>query len=76
MFMAAAHALAASVDAENIGESLLPPLADIRSVSRSIAVAVGAQAQEEGLAPATTPEDLADAIDSMIWRAEYRPYVT
>jgi malate dehydrogenase (oxaloacetate-decarboxylating) len=76
MFMAAAHALAASVDAENIGESLLPPLADIRSVSRSIAVAVGAQAQAEGLAPATTPEDLADAIDSMIWRAEYRPYVT
>jgi malate dehydrogenase (oxaloacetate-decarboxylating) len=76
MFMAAAHALAASVDAENIGESLLPPLADIRSVSRRIAVAVGAQAQAEGLAPATTPEDLADAIDSLMWRAEYRPYVT
>jgi len=76
MFMVAAHALAASVDAVEIGESLLPPLADIRSVSRSIALAVGAQAQREGLAPASSEEDLAATIDSMMWQPEYRPYVT
>jgi malate dehydrogenase (oxaloacetate-decarboxylating) len=74
--MAAAHALAASVDAEQVGESLLPPLAEIRSVSRSIAIAVGMQAQRDGLAPATSEDDLAAAIDSMMWQAEYRPFVT
>jgi malate dehydrogenase (oxaloacetate-decarboxylating) len=76
MFMVAAHALAGSVDGQAVGESLLPPLADIRAVSRSIALAVGAQAQREGLAPASSEDDLADAIDSMMWEPAYRPYIT
>lgn len=74
MFMAAAHALAASVNAREIGDSLLPPLADIREVSRAIAVAVAVAAQEQGLAPATSTDELADLVDSTMWQAEYRNY--
>jgi malate dehydrogenase (oxaloacetate-decarboxylating) len=75
MFMAAAHALAAAVDATNPGDSLLPPLTDIRAVSRSIAIAVAAQAQAEGLAPATTPEELERLVDDTTWWPKYRPYI-
>jgi len=75
MFMAAAHALAAAVDAKEIGDSLLPPLQEVRAVSRAIALAVATQAQEQGLAPTSTPEELVDAIDSTMWQAEYRPFV-
>jgi malate dehydrogenase (oxaloacetate-decarboxylating) len=75
MFMAAAHALAAAVDATNPGDSLLPPLTDIRAVSRSIAIAVAAQAQAEGLAPATTPEELEQLVDDTTWWPKYRPYI-
>jgi malate dehydrogenase (oxaloacetate-decarboxylating) len=75
MFMAAAHALAASVDAKAIGDRLLPPLDDIRSVSRSIALAVGATAQREGVAPATSTAELEALVDATMWQAEYRPFV-
>jgi len=76
MFMAAAHALAATVDAKEVGDSLLPPLTEVRAVSRAIALAVAAQAQEQGLAPTSTADALADAIDATMWQAEYRPYVS
>ncbi len=72
MFTVAARALADSVDARNPGDALLPPLGDVRSVSRSIALAVGAQAQEEGLAPSTSLEELEAAVDASTWQAEYR----
>lgn len=75
MFTVAARALADSVGALGPGDSLLPPLADVRSVSRSIAIAVGAKAQEEGLAPTTTPEELEAAVDATTWQPEYCPYV-
>ena len=75
MFMAAANALAAAVDARNPGDSLLPPLTDIRAVSRQIAVAVAKQAQADGTAPATSPEELDQLIDDTMWDAQYRPFV-
>jgi malate dehydrogenase (oxaloacetate-decarboxylating) len=75
MFMAAAHALASAVDARNRGESLLPPLTEIRSVSRKIAIAVGAEAQKQGLAPVTSPAELEAAVDATTWQAKYRPFV-
>ena len=76
MFMAAAHALAAAVDAKEIGDSLLPPLQEVRAVSRAIALAVATTAQEQGHAPKSTPEELAETIDSTMWQAEYRPFVS
>ena len=74
MFMAAAHALAATVDAKAIGDRLLPPLTEIRAVSRAIAIAVGAQAQAQGLAPATSEAELVAAVDAKMWQPEYRPF--
>lgn len=76
MMMAAAHALAASVDAEHLGDSLLPPLKEIRTVSRAIAKAVGAMAIEQGHADPLTPEQLDAAIDATMWQPEYRTFTT
>ena len=75
MFMAAANALADASDAQAVGDSLLPPLKDIRDVSRKIAIAVGAKAQEQGHAPTTSAAELEAAIDATMWQAAYRPYV-
>ena len=75
MFMAAAQALAETVTATEPGQSILPPLSDIRSVSRMIAVAVAEQAQAEGLAPARSAEELEAAVTARMWEPEYRPYV-
>jgi hypothetical protein len=43
---------------------------------RANALAVAAQAHEQGLAPNTTPEELVEIIDSTMWQAEYRPFVS
>jgi len=75
MMMAAAHALAASVDAEHLGDSLLPPLADIRAVSRRIAIAVGAKAIEQGHADSKSDAELEAAVDATMWQPEYRTFV-
>jgi malate dehydrogenase (oxaloacetate-decarboxylating) len=75
MFMAAAHALAGAVDARSPGDSILPPTTDLRAVSRRIAIAVGLQAQAQGLAPVTGEADLTAAVDDAMWHPEYRPYV-
>ena len=75
MFMAAAEALAASVKTTDVHEGILPPLAEVRSVSRRIAVAVAKQAQDDGLAPATTAAELEQAIDAATWQPEYRSYL-
>ena len=75
MFMAAAEALAASVKTTDANEGILPPLAEVRSVSRRIAIAVAEQAQADGLAPATTTAELEQAIDAATWQPEYRSYL-
>lgn len=75
MFMAAADALAGSVDAKAPGDSLLPPLTEIRTVSRKIATAVGLAALADGLAQVATPEALDAAIEATMWHPVYRPYV-
>jgi malate dehydrogenase (oxaloacetate-decarboxylating) len=74
MMMAAAHALAASVDARDLGDSLLPPLADIRTVSRRIAIAVATTAIEQGHADPRSPEQIADAVDDTMWQPEYQTF--
>jgi malate dehydrogenase (oxaloacetate-decarboxylating) len=53
--------------------SLLPPLANIRSVSRSVARAVGAQAIKDGLAEIGLTE-FKDALEANIWEPVYQPY--
>jgi len=74
MFMAAARALSDCSPARHErGAPLLPPLADSRRVSRTIALAVGAAAQRDGLAPPCPPAELERLVDAKIWQPHYVP---
>ncbi len=76
MFMAAGEALAAcSPSAQDREAPLLAPLSQVREVSRAIALAVASQAQSEGLAEETTPEELQKRIEATFWKPAYRPIV-
>jgi malate dehydrogenase (oxaloacetate-decarboxylating) len=55
-------------------KSLLPRVKTIRDVALDIAFAVGAKAQEEGLAPASAPDALRKKIAESRWFPEYVPY--
>lgn len=53
--------------------ALLPPLQEARSIAQAIALAVGLQAQKDGVAPTTTPEVLAQRIQEHVWEPAYLP---
>lgn len=75
MFMVASEALAAcSPLVSGSGEKLLPDLSEIREVNRTIALQVGLQAIEEGVAPKMESDELVKAIDQNFWLPEYRNY--
>jgi malate dehydrogenase (oxaloacetate-decarboxylating) len=69
MLRAAARALAEQSPAA--GGPLLPPLDEIRSVSKELAAAVGTEAQRQGHADETTPEELRARIDRTFWEPAY-----
>jgi malate dehydrogenase (oxaloacetate-decarboxylating) len=72
LFMAAARALAdASPAKADPAAPLLPPLADSRKVSRSIAVAVAEAARRAGVAGVADSEDLAALVDAKTWVPRY-----
>jgi malate dehydrogenase (oxaloacetate-decarboxylating) len=72
MMRAAARALGASAPASKDPKAaLLPPLPDIRSVTRDIAAAVAAEAQRQGHARETSREDLKERIDATFWEPSY-----
>ena len=74
MIKAAAQALAALAPTrQDKLAGLLPPLANIRSVSRSVAKAVGAQAIKDGLAEIALTE-VEDALEANFWEPVYQPY--
>jgi malate dehydrogenase (oxaloacetate-decarboxylating) len=50
---------------------LLPPLTEIRGVTRRLARAVAAEAQRQGHADPTSPEALNAAIDREFWEPAY-----
>jgi malate dehydrogenase (oxaloacetate-decarboxylating) len=77
MLMASSRALAEAAPAAE-GDAvprLLPPLSDVRSVSRHIAIKVGLAAAAEGLIPAATEAEIAARVDATIWEPAYPPYV-
>jgi malate dehydrogenase (oxaloacetate-decarboxylating) len=75
MLMAASSALAAaSPTATHPDGALLPPLADIRHVSRKIALAVYRQAICDGVALSVADELLPSRIEKHFWVPEYREY--
>ncbi len=76
MFMVAAKALAALSPAKNNSEeNLLPPLDQIRSVSRQVAIDVALEAVRSGLTKPMSEQEVIAAIDAKIWWPNYVPYV-
>lgn len=76
MLMATSRALAEAAPAVE-GDAvprLLPPLADVRSVSRHIAIKVGLAAVSDGLIPPMTEEEIAAQVDATIWEPVYLPF--
>ncbi|WP_250460989.1 NAD-dependent malic enzyme [Microbulbifer litoralis] len=75
MLMAASESLAENAPAVKNGKgALLPPLSEIRELSKSIALAVGRQAQQDGVAPVVDEEKLERSIDRNFWTPNYRRY--
>ena len=68
MFMAAARALGALGGA---GETLLPPIEDLRAVALHIAVVVAQAALADGVATAAADELTAERIGALMWDAAY-----
>jgi malate dehydrogenase (oxaloacetate-decarboxylating) len=72
MFMAAARALADCSPARTKPDAaLLPALEDLQQVSRRIALAVAAKAQEQGVAPRTAQVGLERLVDANWWEPRY-----
>ncbi|MFP6640868.1 MAG: oxaloacetate-decarboxylating malate dehydrogenase, partial [Myxococcota bacterium] len=72
MLRAGAKTLAeASPTLEDPNAPLLPPLTEMRNVTRKIARAVALKAQEQGYAPKTTPEELDQKISDVFWEPAY-----
>ncbi len=72
MFMASVRALAEQSPAlKDPSKPLLPPISDIRSVSRAVARAVALQAQADGVAPKTSEAELDALIEKNYWEPVY-----
>jgi malate dehydrogenase (oxaloacetate-decarboxylating) len=75
MMLAAARALAANSPAlKDSSASMLPPLTDLRSVAVEIALAVGAQAQKEGVAAKLSEDELRQRVTATQWTPTYPSY--
>ncbi|WP_069948906.1 NAD-dependent malic enzyme [Microbulbifer aggregans] len=75
MLMAASNALAEHAPVVKKGEgAMLPDLNNIREITKYIALKVGLQAQEDGVAPGVTEEKLEAAIERNFWYPGYRKY--
>ncbi len=72
MFAAAANALADLVTEEDLAAGrLYPGLANLRPITRTIAVAVAVAACESGVATTLTPDEVDAALDHEIWDLNY-----
>jgi malic enzyme len=72
MFAVAATTLASLVSADRIAHgALYPPVEDLRQVSRAIAIAVAAQARQDGVAGLAPDADIGKAITEAMWYPAY-----
>ncbi|MGF1767201.1 NAD-dependent malic enzyme [Enterovibrio makurazakiensis] len=75
MLMESSRALAECSPLAKFGRGpLLPPLEEIQTVSRHIALAVAKKAIEQGVALELTDEALQERIDAIFWQPKYRQY--
>lgn len=73
MFMASSKALAALSPAlTDPTAPLLPPVSDIRSVSKAVAVAVAKQAVADKVAPGRSDAELERCIEAAVWTPAYK----
>jgi malic enzyme len=77
MFLVAATTLAGLVSDDRLAAgALYPRLADLRPVSRTIAVAVGQEAVRAGLARLPAGEEVEAAVDAAMWTPDYQQELT
>src|SRR6266481_249652 len=77
MMLAGARALAGNSPAlKDSSASLLPPLTDIRRVAAQIAIAVGIEAQKDGLAPKLAEDELRQRVMAAQWTPAYPSFAT
>ena len=75
-FIVAAKTLAAlTAQGAPAGGALYPPLADLRSISRAIAIAVIEAGAAAGWATSADGERAAELVDGAMWSPTYRAYV-
>lgn len=75
-FIVAAKTLAAlTAQSAPAGGALYPPLADLRSISRAIAIAVIEAGAAAGWASAVDGARATDLVDGAMWSPNYRTYV-
>ena len=73
MFLVAATTLADMVGEDRLAAgAIYPRLADLRRISRAIAVAVAREAREAGLAPIRSDSQIEAAVDAAMWTPDYR----
>ena len=75
MMIAAAEALGnISQDSANTATELLPPIENMRDVAIQIAVRVGLQAQQDGVAQIMSEQELRERVQQRFWIPQYRSY--
>ncbi|MFG3022684.1 NAD-dependent malic enzyme [Streptomyces sp. NPDC048254] len=72
MLLAAAEAVAGQVDVSAPGAPLLPPVANLRASSATVAVAVAKAAAADGVAT-KSHDNLIQAVQDAMWDPVYRP---
>jgi len=75
MFLLAARTLAGAVSDARLAEgAIYPPVADLRTVTRTIATGVAREAVDSGLAGISPDEEIEALIDRAMWWPAYVPY--
>jgi malic enzyme len=76
MFLLAARTLAGHVTEARLATgAIYPPIANLRTVTRAIAIAVAREAVATGVAGISANEDIEALIDGAMWWPEYVPYL-
>ncbi|MEO5918170.1 MAG: NAD-dependent malic enzyme [Candidatus Limnocylindrales bacterium] len=75
MFLLAAETVADHVATERLAAgALYPSVADLREVSRAIAIRVAGEAIRAGLSPLPADSDVTALVNAATWRPAYAPY--
>jgi malic enzyme len=74
-FLTAAGELAGAVTAERLASGgIYPPIANLRSIARGIAIAVVRCLRDTGYGRQLRDEEIAPAVDAAMWFPSYEPY--